>query len=131
MEALNHNTSWLNTITTEIDKLLIDREYINFFMKKYMQWSKDDGSTSSYQILIIPRLPRFEKLDFPQLQLYTEAQKTTQCFVCFNKKTEYSHSSCRRQRRVFIILHMLRIHTGLRKWSKRNVFDLHLKKNST
>ena len=59
VEYLNHNPNWLNMITIEIDKLLIDPEYINFFMKMYMQWSKDDCSTSSSQKLIIPRLPRF------------------------------------------------------------------------
>ena len=48
MESLNYITNWLKSITIEIDKLLIDCEYINFFMQMYMQWSKDDGSTSSY-----------------------------------------------------------------------------------
>ena len=32
VESLNHNTNWLKTITTEIDKFLIDRGYIDFFM---------------------------------------------------------------------------------------------------
>ena len=30
VEYLNHDPNWLKTITTEIDKFLIDREYINF-----------------------------------------------------------------------------------------------------
>ena len=62
VESLNHNTNWLKTITIEIYKYLIDHEYINFFMKIYMQWRKYDGSTSSSQTLIIPRLTHFEKL---------------------------------------------------------------------
>ena len=33
-----------------------------------------------------------------------------------------------KSKKRFFILHMLRIHTGLQKWSKRSVFDLHLKK---
>ena len=53
-------------------------------MKKFMQWSKYDSSTSSSRRLIIPRLPRFEKLILSQLQLYIEAQTMTQCFVCRN-----------------------------------------------
>ena len=86
MESLNHNTNWLKTITIEIYKSLIDHEYINFFMKIYMQWRKYDGYTSSYRTLIIPRLRRFEKLDLSQLQLYIEAQTMTQCFVWRNYK---------------------------------------------
>ena len=30
----------------------------------------------------------------------------------------------------FCISHMLRIHTGLRKWSKNNVYDINLRKNN-
>ena len=30
---LNHNPNWIETINIEIDKLLIDREYIDFFMQ--------------------------------------------------------------------------------------------------
>ena len=47
VESLNPDPNWLKTITIEIDNLLIDREYINFFIQMYMQWSKDDGYTSS------------------------------------------------------------------------------------
>ena len=53
-----------------------------------MQWRKDIGSTSSYRTLILPGLPRFEKLALSQSQLYIEAQTTTKCFVChYSKKT--------------------------------------------
>ena len=62
MESLNHNPNWLKTISIEINNFLIDREYIEFFMQMYMQRRKDNGSTSSPQKLIIPRLPRFENL---------------------------------------------------------------------
>ena len=30
----------------------------------------------------------------------------------------------------FCILQMLRIHTGLRKWNKNNVYDIHLRENN-
>ena len=33
VESLNHDPNWLRTITIEIDKFLIDREYIDFFMQ--------------------------------------------------------------------------------------------------
>ena len=49
VESLNHNPKWLKKISIEIDKFLINREYIDFFVQMYMQWSKDDGSTSSVQ----------------------------------------------------------------------------------
>ena len=77
MESLNHDPNWLKTSTIEIDKFLINCEYINFFMQIYMKWRKDEGSTSSFQTLIIPRLPRFEKLAFSQFQLYIEDQAMT------------------------------------------------------
>ena len=63
VEYLNHNSNWLKKIYIQIDKFLINREYIYFFMQIYMQWSKDYGYTSSFWTLIIPRMTRFEKLD--------------------------------------------------------------------
>ena len=86
MESLNHNPNWLKTIIIEIDKFLIDCEYINFFMHMYMQRSKDNCSTSSSQTLIIPRLTSFEKMALSQFQLYIEAQTMTQFFVFHNFK---------------------------------------------
>ena len=131
VEYLNHNPNWLKTITIAIDKLLISHEYINFFMKIYMQWIKYNGSTSSSQILIIPRLPRFEKLDFSQFQLYIEAQTTNQCFVCHNSKKTVLAWFAEDKKKFFCISHMLMVHTGLRKLSKTNVYNLHLKKRCT
>ena len=32
MESLNHNTNWLKMVTIEIDNLLINSEYIDFFV---------------------------------------------------------------------------------------------------
>ena len=48
LEYLNNNTNWLKTITIEIDMFLINSECIDFFIQMYVQWSKDDGSTSSF-----------------------------------------------------------------------------------
>ena len=99
-------------ISIEIYKFLINREYTFFLMQMYTQWSKDNGYTSSFRKLIITHLPSFEKLDLSQFKLYIEAQTTTQCFVCRNcKKTIL----IRFDEDFFCILHMLRIHTGLRK----------------
>ena len=77
-------------ITIEIDKLLIDREYINFFVQMYMKWRKDAGSTSSFQALIIPHLPHFEKMDLSQFKLYIEIETMHQYFVCHISKRLFS-----------------------------------------
>ena len=96
-------------------------------MRMYMQWIKDDGYTPSSPKLIIPRLPCFEKLALSQFQLYIETKTTTQCFVCRNNQKTILILSAESKKRFFCILHMLRIHTSLRKSSKKNVYDLHLK----
>ena len=81
VEYLNHDTNWLKTITIEIDRFLINRKYIDFFMQMYMQWSKDNGSTSSFRKLIIPRLPSFEKLVF-QNSIYILKLKQQPSVLC-------------------------------------------------
>ena len=68
----------------------------------YMQWRKDDGSTSSSQTLIIPRLTRFEKMALSKLQLYIEAQTTTQFFVCRNCKNTILIRSAEGKEEVFV-----------------------------
>ena len=93
-----------------------------------MQWSKDDGSNSSYQKLSIVRLTCFEKVALSQFQLYIEAETMTQCFLCCNwKKTIVTQYDSGKEN-VFCILHMLGIHNSLRKWILTNIFNLHLKK---
>ena len=126
MEYLNHNPNWLKTITIEIDKLLINCEYINFFMIMYMQWSKDDSSNSSSQTLIIACMHRFGKLALSKSQLYIDTQTIIQCFVCHNCKNTILIWSAEGKEKVFYILQMLRIHNGLRKFSETNIYDLHL-----
>ena len=93
----------------------------------YMQWRKDGGSTSSSRTLIITYLPRFEKLALTQFQLYIKAQTTTQCFVCCNCRKTIISRSDEGKEKVLCVLHILRIHTGLQKWSRTNVYDLHIK----
>ena len=72
MESLNHDSNWLKTIIIEIDKFLTNSEYINFFMKMYIQWIKDNGYTSSSRTLSILCPTRIEKLALSQFQLYIE-----------------------------------------------------------
>ena len=114
MEYLNHNPNWLQRITIEIDTFLIKHEYIDFFVQMHMQWIKDDGFTSSFRLLIIPRLPRFEKLYLSQFKFYIETEIINQRFVCCNylktiiiKSADFFQKHC--------ILQMLKIHNALRK----------------
>ena len=93
-----------------------------------MQWSKDDGSNSSFRKLIIPRLTHFEKLALSQFKVYIETETRTHCFVCCNCQKTILTWSSEGKERIFYILHMLSIHTGLQKLSKKNVYDVHLKK---
>ena len=48
VESLNHVPNWLKTVTIEIDKFLIDCEYIDLFMQMCMQWRKYYGYASSF-----------------------------------------------------------------------------------
>ena len=102
VEYLNHDPNWLKMITIEIYKLIIDPEYINFFIIMYMKWIKDNGHNSSFWTLKIPRLPRFEKLALSQFQLYIEAQAKTQCFVFRNFKKTIYYYICWMQKKVFV-----------------------------
>ena len=58
VEYQNHDPNWLKMIIIEIDKFLIYCEYIKLFMQVYMQWIKENGSTSSYLTLSLLCLPR-------------------------------------------------------------------------
>ena len=106
VEYINHDPNWLKTITIEIDKLLVDREYIDFFMQIDMKWVKDNSSTSYLQKFIIPRLPCFEKLAFSQFQLYIEDQTIPHCFVCRNYKKSILIRSAEGKEKVFNFTHV-------------------------
>ena len=84
VEFNNHDPNWLKKFSIVIDKFLINNEYLDFFMQIYIQWSKDEGSTSSFRTFIIPRLPHFEKLDLSQFKVYIETESMTHFFVCYN-----------------------------------------------
>ena len=66
IDSLYHDPIWVRGITNDINKLLVNREYIYFFMKIYMQWSSDNS---------IECLPHFEKMDFSQFKVYIEVEK--------------------------------------------------------
>ena len=124
MESLNHDPNWLKKISIDIDQFLIDREYIYFFMQMFIQRRKDDGSTSSFQKLIITYLYCFETLALSQFKAYIEIETMTHCFVCCNFQNTILVWSSEGKERFYFILHMLIIHTVFRKLSKKNVYDL-------
>ena len=80
VEYINHYPNWLKKISIEIDKFLINSEYIDFCVQIYMQWRKDEGSTSSFRALIIPRLSCFEKLTLSLFKVYVETETMTHFF---------------------------------------------------
>ena len=45
IDSLNQNPEWVRRITNDNNKLLVDCEYIDFFMQIYMQWSSDNSYT--------------------------------------------------------------------------------------
>ena len=66
IDTLKHNPFWVGIITNDINKLLVNREYIELFMSIYIQWSSDNS---------IERLPHFEKTDLSQFKVYFEVEK--------------------------------------------------------
>ena len=97
-------------------------------MQIYMQWSKYNDYTSSYQKLIIECLTHFEKLALSQFKVYIDVETMTHCYVCNNFQKRIFIQSDNVKEYFFCVLQMLRIHTGLRKWNKTNVYDIHLRK---
>ena len=113
IDSLNHDPQWVRRIMNDINKLLVDRGYIDFFMQIYMQWSKDNGYTSSNQKLIIECLPHLEKLAFSKFKLYFDVETMTHCYVCDNCQMSIFIQSTNVKEGFFCIIQMLRIHTGL------------------
>ena len=66
IDSLKHNPFWVGRIKNDINKLIVNREYIDFFIQIYEQWSSDNS---------IEFLPHFEKMTLSQLKVYIEAEK--------------------------------------------------------
>ena len=115
IHCLQHDPSWVGIIKNDINKLLVKREYIDFFIKIYEQWSSDNS---------IKCLPHFEKMALSQFKVYIEAEKTTQFIVCNNCNMSIFIPYSNVKEEVFCILQMLRIHTGLQKWNTNDQFHI-------
>ena len=75
IDYLSHYPQWVRRITNDINRLLVNQEYIDFFMQIYMQWSSENSYTSSHQKLIIECLPHFEELALPLFKVYIKVEK--------------------------------------------------------
>ena len=53
IDSLDHNPIWVRGITNDINKLLVNREYIDLLIQIYMQWSSENS---------IECLPHFDKI---------------------------------------------------------------------
>ena len=62
-----------------------------------------------------------------QFKIYIEAGKTTQCIVCNNCNMSIFIPYYNVKEEVLCILQMLRIHTGLLQWTKKDRFHIILR----
>ena len=72
IDSLKHDLSWVGRIKNDINKLLVNREYIDFFNQIYIHWSSDNS---------IKCLPHFEKMALSLFKVYIEAGKLLN-FLC-------------------------------------------------
>ena len=66
IHCLQHDHFWVQRIHNDINKLLVSREYIDFFIQIYEQWSTYNS---------IKCLPHFEKMALSLFKVYIEAEK--------------------------------------------------------
>ena len=65
IDYLKHNPFWVGIIKNDINKLLVNREYIDFFIHIYIHWSSDNS---------IECMPHYEKMALSQFKVYIEAE---------------------------------------------------------
>ena len=66
IDSIKHDPFWVGIIKNDINKLLVNHEYIDFFIQIYIQWSSNNS---------IGCLPHFEKMALSQFKVYIEAGK--------------------------------------------------------
>ena len=118
IHCLQHDHSWVGRIKNDINKLLVNREYIEFFIQIYKQWSSDNSNKC---------LPHFEEMTLSQFKVYIEPGKTTQYIVCNNCNMSIFIPYSNVKEGVFCILQILRIYTGLSKWTKKDWYHIILR----
>ena len=73
IDCLQHDPSWVGRINNDINKLLVNLEYIDFFIQIHEQWSSDNS---------IKCLPHLEKMALSQFKVYIEAGKKRLNVLC-------------------------------------------------
>ena len=66
----------------------------------------------------------------PKFKVYIEVEKMTHYYVCDNCKMSIFIQSSNVTEGFFCILQMLRIHTGLQKWNKKDQYHILLRDNN-
>jgi hypothetical protein len=117
----------LSDIDKDIDRYLFNRNYLGFFLDLYVDWSNDYSETTISQQKNPFKLLRFEKLALQQLHFYYDTRSHHTCFVCKNCNRTFKIGVGFSKDAVFVIMHLLRLHIGVRKFKGDNTFDLHLK----
>ena len=75
IHCLQHDPFWVGRVKNDINKLLLNREYIDFFIQIYEHWSSDNR---------IKCLPHFEKMALSQFKVYIEAEKRVDVLCATN-----------------------------------------------
>ena len=75
VDSLKHDPFWVGRITKDINRLLVNREYIDFFIQIYLQWSSDNN---------IECLPHFEKMDLSQFKVDIDVENDS--MLCVRKE---------------------------------------------
>ena len=126
MELLNASSfTNIDRMNEEIDKFLTDRNHFEFFTKMFNKWAENDGSTTTSQSRD-STLPAFESFALSQFQFYKNSESIN-CFVCKNCNLTFRMSNASIPEQALCFTHLLHLHTGVRKWSRKNVYDQHLK----
>ena len=114
-------------VESEVDQFLIKREYLKLFLDLYQEWSGDNSDTTISQDRNQNKLPRFEKLLFQQFRFYYDSDMNHACYVCKNCRETYRVGVGFAEDAIFVLIHLMRLHVGVRQFKKNNDFDLHLK----
>ena len=66
IDCLTYDPSWVGRIKNDINKILVNREYIDFFIRIYEQWRTYNRMKC---------LSQFEKMALSQFKVYIKAEK--------------------------------------------------------
>ena len=71
IHCLQHDHFWVQRIQNDINKLIVNREYIDFFIRIYEKWRTYNRMKC---------LPHCEKMALSQFKVYIEAEKNNSIY---------------------------------------------------